>query len=53
VSTIHKIERLMNLVLLIKNNPGIPVKKIAESFNISERTAYRDFITLSLAGFPV
>jgi predicted DNA-binding transcriptional regulator YafY len=53
VSKIHKIERLMNLVLLIKNNPGIPVKKIAESFNISERTAYRDFITLSLAGFPV
>jgi predicted DNA-binding transcriptional regulator YafY len=53
VSKIHKIERLMNLVLLIKNNPGIHVKKIAESFNISERTAYRDFITLSLAGFPV
>jgi len=43
----------MNLVLLIKNNPGIPVKKIAEIFNISERTAYRDFITLSLAGIPV
>lgn len=50
---IYKIERLMNLVLLIKNNPGIHVKKIAESFNISERTVYRDFITLSFTGIPV
>ena len=50
---IYKIERLMNLVFLIKNNPGIHIKKIAESFNISERTVYRDFITLSLAGIPV
>lgn len=53
VSTIYKIERLMNLVLLIKNNPGIHVKDLSTIFETSERTVYRDFITLSLAGIPV
>ena len=53
MSGIYKIERLMNLVLLIQNNPGIHIKKIAESFNISERTVYRDFATLYVAGIPV
>jgi predicted DNA-binding transcriptional regulator YafY len=43
----------MNLILFIRNNPGIHIKKIAEIFDISERTVYRDFITLSLAGIPV
>jgi predicted DNA-binding transcriptional regulator YafY len=43
----------MNLVLLIKSHPGIHVRDIAKSFDISERTIYRDFNTLSLAGFPV
>jgi predicted DNA-binding transcriptional regulator YafY len=43
----------MNLVLFIKSHPGIHVKDIAQVFNTSERTIYRDFNTLSLAGFPV
>lgn len=43
----------MNLVLLIKNRPGIQVKNIVKIFETSERTIYRDFNTLSLAGFPV
>jgi len=53
VLEIHKIERLINLVLLIKNQPGIKVKEIANIFETSKRTIYRDFNTLSLAGFPV
>jgi len=43
----------MNLVLLIKNRPGIKVKDIARIFETCERTIYRDFNTISLAGFPV
>ena len=43
----------MNLVLLIKNRPGIKVKDIARIFQTCQRTIYRDFVTLSLAGFPV
>ena len=53
MSEIHKIERLMNLVLLIKNRPGIKVQDIAHIFEICTRTVYRDFKTLALAGFPV
>jgi len=43
----------MNLVLLIKSRPGIRVKDIARIFQTCQRTIYRDFVTLSLAGFPV
>lgn len=53
MSEIHKIERLMNLVLLIRNRPGIKVYELARIFEICERTIYRDFKTLALAGFPV
>ncbi|MFO7833713.1 MAG: HTH domain-containing protein, partial [Halohasta sp.] len=52
-SKILKIERLMNLILLLTNNPGIKAKKIAEFFDISERTVYRDLNTLSSAHFPL
>jgi predicted DNA-binding transcriptional regulator YafY len=43
----------MNLILLLKNNRGIKAKKIAEIFDISERTVYRDLNTLSFAHFPL
>ena len=43
----------MNVVLLIKSHPGIQVKDIARIFETCERTVYRDFNTISLAGFPV
>jgi len=53
VLKIHKIERLINIILLIRNQPGIKVKDIANIFETCKRTIYRDFNTLSLAGFPV
>ncbi|GAB4118312.1 MAG: WYL domain-containing protein [Candidatus Caldatribacteriota bacterium] len=53
VLEIHKIERLINLILLIRNQPGIKVKDLANIFETCKRTIYRDFNTLSLAGFPV
>ena len=43
----------MNLILLLTNKPGIKAKKIAEFFDISERTVYRDLNTLSSAHFPL
>jgi predicted DNA-binding transcriptional regulator YafY len=43
----------MNLVLLIKSPPGIRVKDIARIFQTCQRNIYRDFATLSLAGFAV
>jgi hypothetical protein len=42
VSKIYKIERLMNLALLIKRHPGIHAKDIANIFETSERAIYRE-----------
>jgi len=49
----NKIERLMNTIIILKAQPGIPVESLARILNISCRTVYRDFNTLALAGLPV
>jgi len=49
----NKIERLMNTIIILKAQPGIPVESLARILNISCRTTYRDFNTLALAGLPV
>jgi len=49
----NKIERLMNTIIILKTHPGIQVESLARILDISNRTIYRDFSTLSLAGLPV
>lgn len=43
----------MNTIVILKARPGIPVKDLAQIFNTSYRTIYRDFESLIFAGFPV
>jgi predicted DNA-binding transcriptional regulator YafY len=53
VNEINKIERLMNTIIILKAHPGIQVESLAEIFNTSIRTIYRDFKSLNFAGLPV
>ena len=48
-----KLERLIYILLALLNKRQITAKEIAERFEISTRTVYRDMDTLSLAGIPV
>lgn len=48
-----KINRLFEIVYLLLNNGKMTAKTLAQHFEISERTIYRDIETLSLAGIPV
>lgn len=44
-----KTERLMNIWLLLANNPsGYTARELADRFDVNERTIYRDFISLGL-----
>jgi len=53
VKDINKIERLMNTIIILKSHPGIKVKNLAQIFDTSYRTIYRDFQSLNSAGLPV
>ena len=48
-----KLERLIYILLALLNKRQITAKEIAELFEISTRTVYRDMDTLSLAGIPI
>lgn len=48
-----KLERLIYILLALLNKKQITAKEIAERFEISTRTVYRDMDTLSLAGIPI
>lgn len=48
-----KLERLIYILLSLLNKKRITAKEIAERFEISTRTVYRDMDTLSLAGIPI
>jgi len=48
-----KLERLIYILLSLLNKKRITAKEIAERFEISSRTVYRDMDTLSLAGIPI
>jgi predicted DNA-binding transcriptional regulator YafY len=44
---VKKTERLMNIWILLANNPsGYTAKELAERFEVDKRTLYRDFTTL-------
>lgn len=48
-----KLERLIYILLSLLNKKRITAKEIAERFEISTRSVYRDMDTLSLAGIPI
>ncbi|MBC1799871.1 helix-turn-helix transcriptional regulator [Listeria booriae] len=48
-----KIDRLLEILILLMNRKHIQAKELASRFEVSTRTIYRDIETLSLAGIPV
>lgn len=45
--------RLLGILLLLENNPVMTAKAIAEHFEVSVRTIYRDLDVLSEAGYSI
>jgi len=48
-----KIERLLAIIVLLLNRRRITARELAERFEVSVRTIYRDIATLNGAGIPV
>jgi len=48
-----KIERLLSMIILLLENKIISATILAEYFEVTKRTIYRDIETLELAGFPI
>ncbi|AIQ44958.1 transcriptional regulator [Paenibacillus sp. FSL R7-0273] len=48
-----KIDRLLSIVILLMNRPLIQAKELADMFEVSVRTIYRDIESINGAGIPV
>ncbi len=48
-----KIDRLMSIVVILLNCERISATKLAEMFEVTPRTIYRDIEAISLAGIPI
>lgn len=48
-----KIDRLLSIVILLLNRPLIQAKELADMFEVSVRTIYRDIDSINTAGIPV
>lgn len=48
-----KIDRLISIIMVLLNNERVSATKLADMFEVSPRTIYRDIETISLAGIPI
>ncbi|WP_379158671.1 helix-turn-helix transcriptional regulator [Paenibacillus sp. sgz5001063] len=48
-----KIDRLLSIVILLMNRPLVQAKDLADMFEVSVRTIYRDIDSINGAGIPV
>ncbi|HWS28507.1 MAG TPA: YafY family protein [Clostridia bacterium] len=48
-----QINRLFEIIYILMNKNTVTAKELAERFEVSQRTVYRDIDTLALAGVPV
>lgn len=48
-----KINRLVEIIIILLNRGTVTAKELSERFNVSQRTIYRDIDELSAAGIPV
>ncbi len=48
-----KMERLLAIIMLLLNRKQINAKELAEYFEVSQRTIYRDIDAINQAGIPI
>ncbi|GAB2572746.1 helix-turn-helix transcriptional regulator [Gracilibacillus alcaliphilus] len=48
-----KLERLLSIIILLLNRRMVQAKELAERFEVSIRTIYRDVETINMAGIPI
>ncbi|MCL2564887.1 MAG: YafY family transcriptional regulator [Defluviitaleaceae bacterium] len=48
-----QVNRLFEIIYLLLNKKRVTAKELAERFEVSTRTIYRDIDTISLAGIPI
>ncbi|WP_126973617.1 helix-turn-helix transcriptional regulator [Gynurincola endophyticus] len=51
--TIKKFDRLVSIFFLLQSKPSVKGKELADRFEVSLRTIYRDIHTLQVAGVPI
>lgn len=49
----NRIDRLFNILILLQSKKYVPAEKIADKFQLSLRTIYRDIRALNESGIPV
>ena len=47
------LNRLFQIVYLLMEKPQMTAKELADIFEVSERTIYRDIDKLTIAGIPI
>ena len=48
-----KLERLLAITIILLNNDKVQAKDLAERFEVSIRTIYRDLETINMSGIPI
>jgi predicted DNA-binding transcriptional regulator YafY len=48
-----KLERLLSIIILLLNRRMVQAKELAERFEVSVRTIYRDIDAINVAGIPI
>ena len=48
-----KVDRLVSIIMLLLNKERIGAQELADMFEVSPRTIYRDIETINMAGIPV
>lgn len=48
-----KLERMLSIITYLLNHDNVKAKELADKFEVSVRTIYRDIETINLAGIPI
>ncbi len=48
-----KIERLISIIMLLLDKERVSAQQLADMFEVSQRTIYRDIDTINMAGIPI
>ncbi|CAH8770827.1 helix-turn-helix transcriptional regulator [Paenibacillus dendritiformis] len=48
-----KIDRLISMISVLTNKERVTIQELADKFEVSKRTIFRDLDTLNMAGIPI